>query len=248
MFAVNLVASAVVVALIRIHVPPSVPQAVRVPDLLGVAAGVVTLGSLTFALIEGGNVGWGEPVVILAAVVAVAAGALFVRLQRTGDEPLLPRRLFAQREVSIVAVLGLLFNFTAYAQMFVLALYFQREWGYTPLQNALMFLPAAFATLVTAIFVGRLAARVGPRPLLARRHGRQRAGPGHPHVQRGRRRRRRRAGRAVRGGHRGRPGGAGAQHRHRGELARRTSSGWAPRCSTRCARSAASSGSRSSAR
>jgi DHA2 family methylenomycin A resistance protein-like MFS transporter len=167
MFAVNLLASAVVVALIRMHVPASIPQAVRVPDLLGVAAGVVTLAALTFALIEGGNVGWGEPVVIVAAVVAVAAGVLFVRLQRTGAEPLLPRRLFAQREVSIVAVLGLLFNFTAYSQMFVLALWFQREWGFTPLQNALMFLPAAFATLVTALFVGRLAARVGPRPLLA---------------------------------------------------------------------------------
>jgi DHA2 family methylenomycin A resistance protein-like MFS transporter len=167
MFAVNLTASAVVVALIRMHVAPSLPQAVRVPDVLGVAAGVVTLATLTFALIEGSNVGWGEPVVILAAVVAVLAGALFVWLQRTGEEPLLPRRLFAQREVSLVAVLGLLFNFTAYSQMFVLALWFQREWGYTPLQNALMFLPAAFATLVTALFVGRLAARVGPRPLLA---------------------------------------------------------------------------------
>jgi DHA2 family methylenomycin A resistance protein-like MFS transporter len=167
MFAVNLVASAVVVALIRIHVPASIPQAVRVPDLLGVAVGVVTLATLTFALIEGGNIGWGEPIVIVAALLALGAGALFVRLQRTGAEPLLPRRLFAQREVSIVAVLGLLFNFTAYSQMFVLALWFQREWGYTPLQNALMFLPAAFATLITALFVGRLAARVGPRPLLA---------------------------------------------------------------------------------
>lgn len=166
-FAVNLVCSLAVVAMVRIHVPPSIPKAVRVPGLLGVALGVVTLATLTFALIEGANVGWGEPMVLASAVVAVAAGVAFVRLQRTGAEPLLPRRLFAAREVSVVAVLGLLFNFTAYAQMFVLALYFQREWGFTPLQNALMFLPAAGATLGTAIFVGRLADRVGPRPLLA---------------------------------------------------------------------------------
>jgi DHA2 family methylenomycin A resistance protein-like MFS transporter len=166
-FAINLLCTAVVIAMIRVHVPPSVPGAVRVPDLLGVAVGVIALASLTFALIEGGNTGWTEPAVVVADVIALGAGALFVALQRTGAEPLLPRRLFAEREVSVVAVLGLLFNFTAYAQMFVLALYFQREWGFSPLQNALIFLPAPFATLVAAVVVGRLAARIGPRPILA---------------------------------------------------------------------------------
>jgi DHA2 family methylenomycin A resistance protein-like MFS transporter len=165
-FAVNLAFGIAVVAMVRIHVPPSVPHAVRVPGLVGIGLGVVALASLTFALIEGANIGWGEPVVVAAVVVAVLAAIGFVQLQRVGREPLLPRRLFAAREVSVVAVLGLLFNFTAYAQMFVLALYFQREWGFSALQNALMFLPAAAATLVTAVFVGRLAARVGPRPLL----------------------------------------------------------------------------------
>jgi MFS transporter, DHA2 family, methylenomycin A resistance protein len=166
-FAINLLASVAVVAMVRIHVPPSVPRAVRVPGLLGVALGVIALGTLTFALIEGANMGWAEPAVVGAAVVAVLSAIGFVWLQRTGREPLLPRRLFGAREVSVVAGLGLLFNFTAYAQMFVLSLYFQREWGYTPLQNALMFLPAPAGTLVAAMLVGRWAARSGPRAPLA---------------------------------------------------------------------------------
>jgi DHA2 family methylenomycin A resistance protein-like MFS transporter len=160
-FAINLLASVAVVAMVRIHVPPSVPRAVRVPGLLGVVLGVIALGTLTFALIEGANMGWAEPAVVGAAVVAVLSAIGFVWLQRTGREPLLPR------EVSVVAGLGLLFNFTAYAQMFVLSLYFQREWGYTPLQNALMFLPAPAGTLVAAMLVGRWAARSGPRAPLA---------------------------------------------------------------------------------
>jgi DHA2 family methylenomycin A resistance protein-like MFS transporter len=166
-FAVNLVASVVVVGMVRIHVPPSLPRAVRVPNLLGVALGVIALGSLTFALIEGANIGWSEPVVVLAAIVSVISAVWFVVMQRSGPNPLLPRRLFGAREVSVVAVLGLLFNFTAYAQMFVLSLYFQREWGFTPLQNALMFLPAPAGTLVSAVLVGRWAARHGPRAPLA---------------------------------------------------------------------------------
>jgi MFS transporter, DHA2 family, methylenomycin A resistance protein len=162
-FAVNLLSSLVVIVMVRSNVPRSVPRAVRVPDLAGVAIGVVGLASLTFALIEGANSGWGETRVLVAAVVAVVSSVGFVVLQRTGAEPLLPRRLFGAREVSVVTGLGLLFNFTAYAQMFVLALYFQREWGYTPLQNALIFLPAPAGTLVAALLVGRWTARAGPR-------------------------------------------------------------------------------------
>jgi MFS transporter, DHA2 family, methylenomycin A resistance protein len=97
----------------------------------------------------------------------VTSAISFVHVQRTSRAPLLPQRLFAAREVPVVAVLGLLFNFTAYAQMFILSLYFQRDWGYSPLEAALMFLPAPLGTLIAAPLVGRWAARVGPRaPLM----------------------------------------------------------------------------------
>ena len=83
-FAANLIASMVVVAMVRIHVPPSIPRAVRVPGLLGVALAVVTLATLTFSLIEGANTGWTEPLVLGAALVALTSGVGFVVLQRTG--------------------------------------------------------------------------------------------------------------------------------------------------------------------
>ena len=131
----------------------------RAPNPLGVALGVIALASLTFALIEGANVGWAAPMVIAAGVVFVITAVWFVAMQRSGSNPLLPRRLFGAREVSVVAALGLLFNFTAYAQMFVLSLYLQRTWGYSPLQNALLFLPAPAGTLMAATRVGAWAAR-----------------------------------------------------------------------------------------
>jgi MFS transporter, DHA2 family, methylenomycin A resistance protein len=166
-FAINLVAATLVVAMVRLHVPRSIPRAVRVPDPLGVVLGVVALAALTFALIEGANTGWAEPAVVVAVVLAVAAAAGFVVMLRVAREPLLPRRMWAAREVPLVVALGLLFNFTAYAQMFVLSLYFQHEWGYSALQTALMFLPAPAGTLVASLMVGPWAARMGPRAPLA---------------------------------------------------------------------------------
>jgi DHA2 family methylenomycin A resistance protein-like MFS transporter len=166
-FAINLLASMAVVGMVHVHVAHSQPRAVNVPNLLGVALGVVTLASLTFALIEGADAGWDDPLVVAAGFVAVASAVWFVAMQRSGPRPLLPRRLFAAREVSVVAALGLLFNFTAYAQMFILSLWFQREWGYSALQSALIFLPAPAGTLVAAMRVGPWAAKVGPRAPLA---------------------------------------------------------------------------------
>jgi DHA2 family methylenomycin A resistance protein-like MFS transporter len=166
-FAINLLASLAVVVMVHVHVARSRPRAVVIPNVLGVSLGVITLASLTFALIEGADAGWDEPAVVAAAVIAVAAALRFVAMQRSGPRPLLPKRLFAAREVSVVAALGLLFNFTAYAQMFVLSLWFQREWGYSALQSALIFLPAPAGTLVAATRVGPWAAKVGPRAPLA---------------------------------------------------------------------------------
>src|SRR5215211_3126140 len=72
-FAVNLLASVAVVGMVGVYVPRSRPLAVRVPNLLGVGLGVLALASLTFALIEGGSVGWDEAQVIIAAVLAAVS-------------------------------------------------------------------------------------------------------------------------------------------------------------------------------
>jgi DHA2 family methylenomycin A resistance protein-like MFS transporter len=141
--------------------------ATRTPEARGVAYGVLTLAALTFTLIQGANVGWGEVQVLVAAAVTVVAALAFVRSQVRGKAPVMPPALFAVREVPTVAGLGLLFNFTAYGQLFGTSLFLQRELGLSALQTAIVFLPAPGGTTLAALGVGRWIARKGPRVPLA---------------------------------------------------------------------------------
>src|SRR5439155_10524 len=73
---------------------PTPPHADGELDLTAQALGITALGGLTFGLIQGGVWGWGSGAVILALLVAAAAGVLFYLGERRAAHPMLPPALF----------------------------------------------------------------------------------------------------------------------------------------------------------
>src|SRR3712207_8900588 len=67
-------------------------------DVLGAVLGAVALGALTYALITAGERGGTD--VVVAAALAVVTGVLFVVRERRTPSPMLPPRLFADRQFS----------------------------------------------------------------------------------------------------------------------------------------------------
>jgi len=61
---------------------------------------------------------------------------------------------------------GFLVSFAMFAQFFFLTLYLQNVLHYSPLETGLRFLPSTLVIMATAPVAGRLADRVGPRPLM----------------------------------------------------------------------------------
>jgi DHA2 family methylenomycin A resistance protein-like MFS transporter len=165
-FVVNLPVVVAGVALARRHVPPAPAGPGRAFDVPGQALAVVLLTALVGGLIEAGERGWASPWVWGPLLLAAAALAAFVAVERRHPEPVVPLALFRSRRFSAGNAIGALVNLGYYGQLFVLALYFQDVLGYSPLGAGLAFLPLFAGTFAVSWAAGRITARWGPaRPM-----------------------------------------------------------------------------------
>ena len=131
------------------------PARDRGADLPGQLAAVLGLTALAGATIEAGSTGFRAPTVIGGYLVAVAAGAAFILVERTRARPLLPLRLFRSRTLSVAVVAGLLINVVFYGLIFTFSLFLQRHEGLSPLAAGLAFLPATVLIMASDLIAGR---------------------------------------------------------------------------------------------
>ncbi|QXJ25144.1 MFS transporter [Actinomadura graeca] len=162
-FWLNLPIGAAALVLTALFVPESRAPRPRRVDPLGQGLMIVTLASLTFAIIEAPGTGWTSPAVAGGALVAAAALAAFVAHARRAAEPLIDLRFFRSVPFSgatVIAVCG----FAALAGfLFVNALYLQNVRGLSALRAGLFLLPMAVMTAAFGPLSGRLVGARGPR-------------------------------------------------------------------------------------
>jgi DHA2 family methylenomycin A resistance protein-like MFS transporter len=130
-------------------------------DLPGQVAAVVALSALAGAVIEGGQRGLADPLVLAAFAVAVLAGAAFWVIETRGSRPMLPLRLFRAPSFGAASAIGLLVNIAFYGLLFVLSLFFQRAQHHSALVTGLAFAPMTVAIIAANLVSGRLAQRLG---------------------------------------------------------------------------------------
>jgi EmrB/QacA subfamily drug resistance transporter len=154
---------AVLTLLATRHVPESRdPTAHGRFDVPGAVLCALALAGLTYALIAAGNDPGGTPVVV-AGVVALAAGAAFVVRERRTADPMLPPAVFADRQftganLSTLAVYGALGGAS-----FFLVLQLQTVLGYDATLAGAAMLPSTLALILLSARAGALAQRIGPR-------------------------------------------------------------------------------------
>ncbi|MFE6742834.1 DHA2 family efflux MFS transporter permease subunit [Streptomyces tubercidicus] len=132
----------------------------------GHVLGLLALGALSYALIEGPGMGWSAPFVLGAFTVAAVALAGFVIRERAARTPVLPVSLFADRSFAAANVVGFLFNFAFYGALFVLGLFLQTARGAGPVTAGLQMLPAVLVVPFGNMLYARFGQRVGNRTAL----------------------------------------------------------------------------------
>jgi DHA2 family methylenomycin A resistance protein-like MFS transporter len=154
----------IILAQWRVPAPAATPRPL---SLLSHVLGVGALSCLSFVLIEGQARGWTSAAVLLAAVAALALGAVLVLRERRGAHPMLPRALFASPSFSAAVVTGFLINFGVFGQLFLYSLFLQQAQGRDALHTGLLLLPMMASSTLTNLLSGRVIARYGTRgPLL----------------------------------------------------------------------------------
>ncbi len=162
-FWVNIPVGLAAIALAARFVPESKAPTPRRPDPVGQALIIVMLGSLTYAIIEGPDLGWHAPVIVTLFAVAAVALAVFVAYEAHRTEPVLDPRFFRSAPFA-GSVLTAISAFAALGGfLFLATLYLQDVRGLSALSAGLHMVPMAVAMAIGAVGSSRILARWGGR-------------------------------------------------------------------------------------
>ncbi len=134
-------------------------------DWWGLGLFVPAIGCLLAAVSLGDTLGWTSPAIVSQLVVAVALGTAFVVYERRAEHPLVEVNLFRRRSFASAIASGMLSFLVLFGVLLVVPFYLERGFslGSGIAGVELMAMPVALG--LTAPQAGRLADRIGSRPL-----------------------------------------------------------------------------------
>ena len=135
-------------------------------DFPGIATMTIALTALVFALVEGNAWGWGSPEILGLLAASAVASVSFALIERRSRNPVVDFDALRSKQFLGANIVAFMISFGMLAMFFFLALYMQNILGYSPLEAGIRFLPSTLVIIVAGPISGRLADRVGPRPLM----------------------------------------------------------------------------------
>jgi EmrB/QacA subfamily drug resistance transporter len=136
-------------------------------DILGAMAVTLGIVALAYAPIAGQEYGWGSPLAYGALVLAGALLLAFVGIEAHTSSPLVPLRIFRNRNANGANIVSFLVGAAHAPMFFLLSLYLQQVLGYDALAAGLAILPVGATSLVFSLLVlPKALDHLGPRGVL----------------------------------------------------------------------------------
>jgi EmrB/QacA subfamily drug resistance transporter len=135
-------------------------------DVPGALTSTVGALAIVFALVQVPEFGWTSPQVLIAGFGGAAIFALFIQLQKHAASPLVPLRLFRNRNLSLGTLLTFVFMGTFGALPYFLTIHFQQVIGMTPLSTGFAFILPSVCVLAGTVLGGRMRSGLGSRQTL----------------------------------------------------------------------------------
>lgn len=142
------------------------PDRAATVDGVGIALLIAAVGALAFGIVQTDALGWRSATVLSSAGAGLVLLLVFVRWARRTPHPAVDLSLFADstyRDVNLATFcFGIAFSMMFFAMFFFL----MQTWNYSLPQAGLAVSPGPMLVVPVAMVAGRIAARVGHRPLL----------------------------------------------------------------------------------
>ncbi len=142
------------------------PATVGHSDYLGVLLLTAGLGAIVLGVSDGGTWGWGDARTIGAVVVGLALLPAFVWRSSHHHNPVLDLSLFRSRTLTLADTATVIYSMGFFAMLLGNILFLTGVWDYSILRAGLSVTPGPLVVAAMAGPAGRLASRVGFRPVL----------------------------------------------------------------------------------
>ena len=147
-------------------VPESRSQMHTKLDVPGAITGTIAMVAIVFAIIEGIQKGWTDPLIVGSFAVAIISALMFIVIERRTDQPLLPMAFFKQRDFT-GSMVGMFFiMFALMGVMFYMPQFFQLVQGMSAAESGARLMPLALMMMFFAPVAARLLPVLGPRFML----------------------------------------------------------------------------------
>jgi MFS family permease len=131
-------------------------------DTLGMAAMAIATTAIILVISWGGaQYAWGSPIILGLIGVAIVGSALLVFVESRAAEPIIPLRLFRDRNFNLVTVGGLLSSVAFLGVVIYMPSYLQMVSGLSATKSGLLLVPLSIGIVSASLGSGALTSRTG---------------------------------------------------------------------------------------
>jgi EmrB/QacA subfamily drug resistance transporter len=135
-------------------------------DLPGAVTVTAGTAVLVYAFLRAPADGWSGRLTLGCLSLAAILIAVFLGIEMRADQPIMPLRLFADRNRTGAYIIMLFAAAAMFDIIYFLTQYLQEGFGYSPLAAGFAFLPMTLTIFAVVRAVPRLLPRYGPKPIL----------------------------------------------------------------------------------
>jgi len=136
-------------------------------DVPGTVLITAAIASLTYGLIEAGNRGWGDSLIVACLVGAVVLGLAFVYVESKVAKPMVPLRFFKSGSFTGANLDSFAISFLIAGIAFFMTLYQQNVHGFSPVRAGLALLPMVIPMMIFSPLSAPIVARIGGRVVVS---------------------------------------------------------------------------------